>query len=134
MRQLIKGAVARLPWKMRKLAMFFAEHGLISRPPFAGVYPSFADVPGTMKVAEDDQATGAERNVARGPSLDEATKLPRLRRARSLLPLAVAMLAAQRQTSEPFRILDFGGAAGIDFANLIAATRESSNIRYHVVD
>src|ERR1700746_2443141 len=125
-RNFVKTAVALLPWKLRKLAMFFVEHGLISRSPFSGVYASFEDVPGTMKVAEDDQAAGARRKVARGPSRDEATKLPRLRRARSLLPLAAALLAAKRHTSEPLRILDFGGAAGIDFANLIAAIRDTS--------
>ena len=134
MGKVAKGAVALLPWKLRKLVMFFIEHGLVSPPPFSGVYGSFADVPGTMKVAEGDQAAAAERGVARGPRLDEATKLPLLRRARSLLPLVAALLAAKRQTNEPLRILDFGGAAGIDFANLIAAIRETSNIRYHVVD
>jgi putative methyltransferase (TIGR04325 family) len=51
-----------------------------------------------------------------------------------LLPLVTALLVAKRQTREPLRILDFGGAAGIDFGNLIAAIRETSNIRYHVVD
>jgi putative methyltransferase (TIGR04325 family) len=133
-RNYIKSGVALLPWKLRKLVMFFVEHGFSSRPPFSGVYASFADVPGTIKVAENDQAAGAQRNVARGPSRDQATKLPRLRRARSLLPLAAAVLAGKRHTSEPFRILDFGGAAGIDFANLIAAIRDTSNIRYYVVD
>jgi putative methyltransferase (TIGR04325 family) len=134
MRSFVKSAVALLPWKLRKLVMFFVEHGLVSRPPFSGVYASFEDMLGTIKVAEDDQAAGAQRNVARGPSRDEATKLPRLRRARSLLPLVAAVLAAKRPTSKPLRILDFGGAAGIDFANLIAAIRDTSNIRYYVVD
>jgi putative methyltransferase (TIGR04325 family) len=134
MREFAKKLITALPWKLRKLVMFFVEHGFISRPPFSGVYASFEDVSGTMKGAEDDQAAGAQRNVARGPTVDEATKLPRLRRARSLLPLVAALLAAKRQTSEPLRILDFGGAAGIDFANLIAAIRETSNIRYHIVD
>jgi putative methyltransferase (TIGR04325 family) len=134
MREFAEKLVAALPWKLRKLVMFFVEHGLISRPPFSGVYASFADVPGTMKVAEEDQAAGAQRNVARDPRRDEATELPRLRRARSLLPLVVALLAAKRQTSEPVRILDFGGAAGIDFANLIAAIHDTSSVRYHVVD
>lgn len=134
LRSFVKTAVAAMPWKLRKLVMFFVEHGLISRPPFSGVYASFGDVPGTMKVAEDDQAAGAKRNVARGPSRDEVTKLPHLRRARSLLPLVTALLAAKRPTNEPLRILDFGGAAGIDFANLIAAIRDTTNIRYHVVD
>jgi putative methyltransferase (TIGR04325 family) len=134
MRDLVKRAVALLPWKLRKLVMFFAEHGLISSPPFSGIYASFEDVPGTMKVAEDDQAAAASRAVSRGPNLDEATKLPRLRRAHSLMPLVSALLAGKRQITEPFRILDFGGAAGFDFANLIAAISDASGIRYHVVD
>jgi putative methyltransferase (TIGR04325 family) len=133
MRNLTNEAIKFLPWKMRKLVMFFVEHGLVSPPPFSGVYTSFDNLPGAITAVEDDLAEVAQRNVARGPSLDEASKLPRLRRARSLLPLVTAFLAKQ-QTSEPFRILDFGGAAGIDFANLIVAIRETSNIHYHVVD
>jgi putative methyltransferase (TIGR04325 family) len=50
------------------------------------------------------------------------------------MPLVTALLADQRQTGQPFRILDFGGAAGIDFANLVTAVGDTSNIRYHVVD
>jgi putative methyltransferase (TIGR04325 family) len=134
LRKFIKRAVGLLPWKLRKLVMFFVEHGLISPPPFSGVYTSFEDVPGTMKVAEEDQAAGAQRSVARGPNLDEASKLPCLRRAHALMPLVAALLAGKQSTTEPFRILDFGGAAGADFANLLAAVRDTSNIRYHVVD
>jgi putative methyltransferase (TIGR04325 family) len=119
---------------MRKLAMFFAEHGLFSPLPFSGIYTSFDDLPETIISVEDNLAEVAERNVSHGLKFDEASKLPRLRRARSLLPLVAALMVAKRQTSEPFRILDFGGAAGIDFANLIAAIRDTSNIRYHVVD
>jgi len=134
MRSLIKRIVALLPWKLRKLAMFYAEHGLISSPPFSGVYASFEDVRGTIKVAEDDQAAAAQRGVSRRPILDEATKLPCLHRAHALMPLVTALLAGKRSTSEPFCILDFGGAAGVDFANLLAAVHDTSNIRYYVVD
>ena len=134
MRSFIKRVVALLPWKIRKLAMFFVEHGFISSPPFSGVYASFNAIPGTMKAAESDQAATAARGIVRGPSLDEATKLPRLRRAHSLMPLAVATLATNRQATRPFRILDFGGAAGVDYANLISAVHPGIDIRYYVVD
>jgi putative methyltransferase (TIGR04325 family) len=134
MRNLIKKIVASLPWKLRKLTMFFVEHGFISSPPFSGVYASFAEVGGEMKVAENDQAEAAKRGVAKGPPLDEATNLPKLRRAHSLMPLVAALLASRPQANRPLRVLDFGGAAGVDFINLIAAARLTTDIRYHVVD
>lgn len=133
MRRFVKQLVARLPWKARKLAMFFVEHGLISRVPFSGVYTSFAEVPGTMQTAEADQAAAAARGIAQGPSRDEAIDLPRLRRAHSLMPLVVTMLAREKR-AEPLNILDFGGAAGVDFVNLLAALGPQANVRYHVVD
>jgi len=131
MRPVVKRLVALLPWKMRKLVLFFVEHGLISRPGFAGVHASFADVPGTM--IEADQVAAAARGVARGPSRDEATNLPQLRRAHSLMPLVAAMLA-DGVRKEPLNVLDFGGAAGVDFANLLAAVDPSIDVRYLVVD
>jgi putative methyltransferase (TIGR04325 family) len=131
MRSFIKRLIARLPWKARKLVMFFVEHGFVSRVPFSGVYASFADVPGEMN--EADQAAAAMRGVARGPSRDEATNLPQLRRAHSLMPLVAAMLASGRR-AEPLNILDFGGAAGVDFANLLAAVDPKIDVRYLVVD
>lgn len=134
MRSFIKRIIARLPWKLRKLVMFFVEHGLTSPPPFSGVYTSFDALSGTMKVAESDQAAAARRGISRGPSLDEATNLPRLRRSHSLMPLAVATLVATRRTTQPFRVLDFGGAAGVDFANLISAIHPNIDFRYHVID
>lgn len=99
--------------------------------PFSGVYASFADVPGTM--TEADQAAAAARGVARVPSRDEATNLPRLRRAHSLMPLVAAMLAGGRRTA-PLNILDFGGTAGVDFANLLASIDPGVDLRYLVVD
>jgi len=133
MRSFVKRVIARLPWKLRKLVMFFVEHGLISLPPFSGVYATFDEVSGSMRVAEGDQAAAAARGIAGGPRFDEATKLPRLQRARSLLPLAVAMLASGRLAA-PFRILDFGGAAGVDYANLLSAVHLNIDVRYYVVD
>ena len=112
--------------------MFFVEHGFVSRVPFSGVYASFADVPGDDDV-EADQAAAAVRGVARGPSRDEATDLPQLRRAHSLMPLVAAMLAGGARKA-PLNILDFGGAAGVDFANLLAAVDPSIDVRYLVVD
>ena len=133
MRSLIKRVVVRLPWKLRKLIMFCVEHGLVSPPPFSGVYSTFDEVSGSMRAAEGDQAAAAARGIAGAPSFDEATKLPRLRRAHSLMPLAVAMLASGRPAA-PFRILDFGGAAGVDYANLLSAVHLDIDVRYHVVD
>src|SRR5271167_1921958 len=104
MRSFVKRLVALLPWNLRKLVLFFAEHGLISRPGFAGVYSSFADFPTTIKAAETDQADAAARGIARGPVRDGATNLPRLPRAHTLLPL-VAVLLAKQKPNEPLNIL-----------------------------
>jgi putative methyltransferase (TIGR04325 family) len=114
--------------------MFFVEHGLSSPAPFSGVYTSFDDVLTRIMAAENDLVEAAKRGVAGAPSLDDATKLPRLRRAHSLMPLAVAALATDRRPPRPFRILDFGGAAGVDYANLLSAVHLSFDVLYHVVD
>lgn len=134
MKSVIKRIVAHSPWKLRKLAVFFAEHGIVSPPPFSGVYASFDDVPGIMSAAESDQVEAARRGITNGPSLDEATNLPRLRRAHSLMPLIAATLSVKRPIGKPLHILDFGGGAGVDFANLLAAVNLKSDIRYHVVE
>jgi hypothetical protein len=134
MRSFVKSAVALLPWKLRKLVMFFVEHGLVSRPPFSGVYASFEDMPGTIKVAEDDQAAGAQRNVARGPSRDEATKTT-ASGARTFIAAAGSgrlgcQAAHERTTPHP----RFRRRCRYRFCQLIAAIRDTSNIRYYVVD
>jgi putative methyltransferase (TIGR04325 family) len=40
----------------------------------------------------------------------------------------------QGTDGKPLRIVDFDGAAEVDFANQLAAISDTSNIRYHVVD
>ncbi len=133
MKETVRSLVARLPWGIRKLASFLALHGpfglLRSRPHFTGVYPSFDKVPNIRTADRQVLVRAAERNVGR-LKRDGATNLPMLGQSHSLLPLAVAMLATQK----PLRILDFGGAAGTDFRNLMSAIPDSAELDYQVVD
>jgi putative methyltransferase (TIGR04325 family) len=133
MKETIKLLVARLPWGVRKLASFVALHGpfslLMSRPHFIGAYPSFDKVP--IKRAPDNQifVRAGRVNVSR-LKCDLASDLPILDHSHSLLPLTVAMLASRK----PLRILDFGGASGTDFRNLLRAIPDNLELRYHVID
>lgn len=98
-----------LPLGLRRVARIVALHGwgLFSyRSPFEGVYKSFADVGGTPP--ESDMTVAAMRG--RGPDLDETSGLPILPASRIPLPMVVGMLARPGQL---FRVLDFGGAAGV---------------------
>jgi putative methyltransferase (TIGR04325 family) len=47
------------------------------------------------------------------------------------IPVVASVLSQQK---EALRILDFGGAAGLDFANIIAQGHNRLNLHYHVVD
>lgn len=133
MKEAVRSLFDRLPWGMRKLAAFVVLHGpfglLRSKPHFTGVYPSFDKVPNKRAANRQVLVRAAENNVGR-LKRDGATNLPILGQSHSLLALAVAILATQ----QPFRILDFGGAAGADFHNLTSAIPDFALLDYHVVD
>jgi putative methyltransferase (TIGR04325 family) len=61
---------------------------------------------------------------------DQATGLPLLRNSHSLLPLMITMLAAGKSV----RVLDIGGAAGVDFANVLSGISSQTEIQYRVID
>ncbi len=129
--------VDSLPWGFRKLARrlisFVELHGLsalfFTRPTFRGVYSSFAEVPGSIDVIKNELASAGADNLA-AERLDRATGLPLLDQHRELLPATVALLA---QGGRTFEILDFGGAAGVDFRNVLNAL-PAADIHYSVVD
>lgn len=130
---IIKRLAVRLPWGWRKIVAFTALHGAINllwgRPSFVGTYQSFSDAPPSN--AQDAQylVDAADRNL-RSLKLDGASGSPALSNSHSLFTLAAALLAGPK----PLRILDVGGAAGVDFANLLKAAPNLSNIQYCVID
>ena len=129
--------VDSLPWGLRKLALrlisFVELHGFaalfVAKPTFHGIYSSFSEVPGSIDTIKEQLAQAAVDNLA-AQRLDSATALPLLDQHRELLPMAVALLARKGET---LRVLDFGGAAGVDFRNLLNA-QPSIDVSYHIVD
>jgi len=128
-----KRLVGRLPWGFRKSVAFVGAYGLVnllaSRPSFVGIYRSFDEAPRSRQKNNEYLVDGATLNLD-AQKFDDATGLPLLRNSHSLLPLTASMLAGPN----PIRILDVGGAGGVDFANLLNATSALANIQYQVVD
>jgi putative methyltransferase (TIGR04325 family) len=132
-RSALRNFVACLPWGARKLVAFIALHSpsglLLSRPSFVGTYKSFADAPPSRQTSAEYLVEEADLHL-RAQKFDQATGFPLLRNSHSLLPLAVAMLAAGKSV----RVLDVGGAAGVDFANVLSGTSRQNKIQYRVID
>ncbi len=106
----------RLPWGLRKILRFIELHrtALIwPKPPFAGVYQSFEDIPDRAEITPEVAQRLAENQayfVRERPKLDDANGMP------ILLPVVAAMIDSASET--PLRILDFGGGVGVDFRHL----------------
>ena len=132
-RAFAKQLIARLPWGIRKIVAFLGNHGpvnlLLSKSSFVGIYRSFTDVPQAPRQNTQFLVKSAVLNLA-AQKFDDATGLPILRNSHSLLPLTASMLFGRN----PIRILDVGGAGGVDFANLLNAAPQLSNIEYRVID
>lgn len=134
---MLRRLIDHLPWGMRKLARrltsFVELHGFsalfVAKPTFRGVYASFDEVPGSIDIIKSELAMAGVDNLA-AERLDPATGLPLLDQHRELLPMAVALLARK---DRPFSILDFGGAAGVDFRNVLNALPRA-DVRYNIVD
>lgn len=133
LRGVAKRLVARLPWGIRKFVAFLGNYGpvnlLLSKSSFIGMYRSFADVPQAVPPNNQFLVDAAVLNL-RAQKFDDANGLPLLRNSHSLLPLTACILSDCNQ----IRILDIGGAGGVDFANLLNAAPCLSNIQYRVVD
>jgi putative methyltransferase (TIGR04325 family) len=126
----LRDIAKRLPWGMRKTAAFFALHGsgLIFSRRFDGIYQSFDDLPASFP---DEAIAGHAFNNAIRPKMDELSGTPILRQHHALLPTVVSMTADRSKT---FRVLDFGGGAGLDYSNLSYAIPRSQPISYTVVE
>lgn len=117
-----------LPWHLRRTIGFARSSFAGRKPPFRGVYADFLGVRRTPGYNNQGWSDTSKIAATRARS-QIGEKIPILSHSKSLLP----MLIAPRKGFT--RILDFGGAAGLDFGNLSAALGAiSPNISYVVVD
>jgi putative methyltransferase (TIGR04325 family) len=126
MKSLLKRLV---PWYVRKTIGFARTSFASRKPPFHGVYADFASVKQTP--GYNDQGWSDSSRFAAAQARNQiGEKIPSLMpHSKSLLP----MLIMSRKG--PVRILDFGGAAGLDFGNLSASLGAiPRDVSYVVVD
>ena len=121
----------RLPWYVRQVVKSAVRHWHARKPPFAGVYASFSELPKTSRVVGSELAQSARLRALASRASDGPLGLRRLPQSRSLLAASVALLGG---TEGPLRVLDFGGAAGADFANVLASVGKDTKLDYQVVD
>lgn len=131
-----------LPWHVRRtLAAARLYYGK-RKPPFRGVFADFGEIPVTpawqaARWSEASRAWAALWRRQIGRPLPDSPQV-----SRALLPMAAALLMKNPAQNSgggagdgTLRILDFGGAAGMDYANLLAALGDPKRaLRYHVVD
>lgn len=121
-----------LPWFMRQTLPVLRLNWSRRKPPFSGVYDAFDERAGTAGY-ESREWTGQCRHVAELCRRRIGQAIPdSLSASKALLPVVVSTLAACQDT---IKVLDFGGAGGLDFANLLAQTNDRvPRLSYHVVD
>lgn len=125
----LKNLKTKLPFAVIETTQFFAGLRTRCKPPFSGIYPTFKDAPSGTGYDDSHWAEKCRAAVLRSKSrighlMPESDSI-----SKALLPAIVSTLN-RKQIS----ILDFGGAAGLDFANLLAQTNNAFDIKYHVVD
>jgi putative methyltransferase (TIGR04325 family) len=124
-----------LPWHLRQSlawARFFYGK---RKPTFQGTYSRFDQAPAgpvwrARPWTESSRVHAEKWRHQIGKAIPES-----MQPSKALLPLLAASFGAGRP-GRTIRILDFGGAGGIDYAHLLAALGDSPglDIRYHVVD
>lgn len=128
-RRMIRLLKRLLPWHVRRILSFARTAFANRKPPFHGVYSDFKGVPPTE--GYNNQGWSDSSRFAAERARDQiGAKIPSIMpHSKSLLP----MLIASRK--KPIRILDFGGAAGLDFGNLSASLGAiPRDVSYVVVD
>lgn len=115
-----------VPWHARRTLSFASSTFKKRKPPFDGVFTKYADVPNRHQYNKPGWARSCRAAVDKiraiqGPLVETGAS------AKWLLPVLVASM--NRRVS----ILDFGGAAGTDYAwlRLMAG---GADVEYHVVD
>jgi putative methyltransferase (TIGR04325 family) len=112
-RRAAKAAHDRLPFGLRRLAFTLWNTGILGRPRYAGIYKSFDDFPNPIWPPTDAEMV---RSSLSSMQIDDASGLMIFRQDHAMLPLVAAMLGGR-----DLRVLDFGGAAGLDYIGLQAA-------------
>lgn len=130
-RSLSRRLAASLPWHLRKSITDVRANWRGRKPAFDGVHSSFDEFAAGMIVAEDDQIRAAEAALKESRAAKPRLGLLHHRGGRSALSQSVALLGAN---GSKVRVLDFGGAAGADFNNLLISNGADANVDYHVVD
>lgn len=104
--------------------------GLSSPPIWEGIYPHRRDVPGLFGRYD------AECRLAEfAESTREMLRLQRSgRQAASVWHDALGLLAASLEDQREIRVLDFGGALGAAFVQLLCTLRGPARVVYHVVE
>jgi putative methyltransferase (TIGR04325 family) len=125
-----------LPWHVRQSLAWARYFYAKRKPPFRGVYTRFGEVPVTpawhaARWTESSRYHAEKWRRQIGAAMPESSQP-----SKALLPVLVAAMAALSTKGRPVRILDFGGAGGLDFAQLLAALGGGNDLdlRYHVVD
>lgn len=123
-----------LPWHLRRSLPWLRFYYARRKPPFEGVYADFSAVPAgagwSAKRWTESSRVHAQKERGRiGAALPENPQP-----SKSLLALLCAAEPGYGRRS--VRILDFGGAGGVDYARLLGLLGAPSGdvVRYHVVD
>lgn len=118
-----------LPWYLRRTLAYARTSYASRKPPFQGAYPDFGMIKQTPGYG--DQGWSESSKFAAKRARDQiGTKIPSVMpHSKNLLPILIA------NRKGPVRILDFGGAAGLDFGNLSASLGGiPKDVSYMVVD
>ncbi|MFZ0236427.1 MAG: methyltransferase domain-containing protein [Xanthobacteraceae bacterium] len=112
-RRLAKGVHNALPFGLRRLTFTLWNTDILGRARYAGVYKSFDAFPNQSYPPIDTETVRASLAAMKR---DDASGLMIFRHDHAMLPVVAAMLGGR-----DLRVLDFGGAAGLDYVGLRAA-------------
>ncbi len=131
-----KAIMNSLPWAVRHSLRATRKYLAQNTPPFRGVYKSFDDLPTTIGYDHQDWSTNSLKVATKAKNMIGHPPPSDIAPSKSLLGVAVStMLASKNEDEKNVRILDFGGAGGLDYGILRALTHENGNVEsYHVVD
>jgi putative methyltransferase (TIGR04325 family) len=129
--KLSRRLAAASPWHFRKSVTAVRANWRGRNPSFEGIYSSFDEFSATMIVAEDDQVRAAIQGLNESRRLQPRLGMLHHKHGRGALSQIVAMLGVD---GRKIRILDFGGAAGADFNNLLISNGAHANVDYRVID
>jgi putative methyltransferase (TIGR04325 family) len=111
-RRAAKAVHDALPFGVRRLAFTLWNTEIVTKPRFAGIYKSFEEFSNPTYPATDAEMIRLSLSTMKH---DDGNGLMIFHRGHDLLPVVAAMLGGR-----DLRVLDFGGAAGLDYVGLKA--------------